>query len=1566
MVREQHLRPSLLAWLALWSVALATPLRAQEAAQATSFLPAPRTLRQHLVRANKAIEDGQFGDAVAELGALLAEEQDAADFRADLSQDFFVAPFVRATARVSLKGEARRLLGSMPEAARELYELQFGAEAKALLAEAAASGDVASLTEVTRKYFHTQAGYEATLLLGRLQLDRGHPLAAAMCFERLSQFPAATARFEPELSMLLAACWLYADHPERARDALEQLRTRFPKLTITIRGKEVNGLPEPADAQDWLATQLGNRFAGDAKAASQWVVFRGDTSRNAASAGGSPLPTFRWRSASDDPTGEALIEELQSDRLERRDPLLPSVHALAVQNVVLMRTPQRLQALDFDTGKFVWEYPWWDAAAEDVSTDNVANRGTDQLQARRDRLTQRLWKDAPYGQVSSDGKSVFMLDDLRPAIGGSPAFNPRPGGMRVPNPNQPSKHNQLVALDLRREGSLRWMVGSETGLDEPKLAGAFFLGPPLPVSGMLFVMAEVNGEIRLLALDPETGQQEWSQQLAHVDFLTIDKAPQRRLAGASPSYADGVLLCPTSAGAVIAVEVATRSLLWGYQYKPPPQPRGFGFARSFPQTSVSSTGTWQDASVTIDNGLALVAPIDANQIFCLDLQFPEGKPRWSRPRDKEIAEAVYVACIHDGKAIIVNKHSVAAISMENDGGAVWEKPIELDRNAGEMPSGRGFRSGSEYYLPTTRSRLLKIDLDKGTIAASLQTESPLGNLICYQDQLVSHSAGSVACFYQIEPLRERVAERLKDSPDDPWALARQGELFLHDGDNTKALASLRRAFEVDPEDDSVQSLLVETYLTALRQDFASHQAMAGEIEALIDLPDQKTEYLQLIASGYHQTGKLLEALEAYAKLVDVQQAGQSGDEATRAFLVKVEQDRSVRLDRWVRARLHELADSDDPAVAARLEELIQARATSTAERTATQLERDVACFGFHEASRPLLFSLCDRLVDSKRFLTAEQLLQPLRDHPDLPTSGAATARLAKLYLAATEYELAATLFRELGGRFADVACATGKSGQQLFEEAQSHAFLETEFQRSRDWPWGKVTSSEQNAQTNQSLARLISIPVEHTGINARGAITVGFNRRFNTLTVRDKSGRELLKSTVERPQANGQDRAQFLGHQGFIFFGSDLIAVDTLASSLGKSQPVEPVRWRQNIAPPVGDWKPEPARSVPFDAQAVRVRRNFDVNSGRAICSMGPVNEQGVFYQRLKKLVCADPSTGEPIWSRTDLPAGATIFGDREYLFVVADDTDQAIVLRASDGTKLGERQLPAAANRWTFHGRHVLAWEEQGERYRVYLRDIWSETDIWAEEVGPLTAGKVTMDGNIAMLQRNGRFFLRSLSTDQVLIRRRLEADPQLTNLRVIRSGDRYLVFAGTVLPENDARELQSPHIENAPLVTARLYAFDAATGQISWQVPAVIDRFGFPRWQPTDSPAIWFIRQVNVKQTLGSSNRQQSGLLCLDRRTGRIIYEKDNIPIQPNEFNITTDSSRRTSTVNLQSQAHTVQFTDEPTPPAPPAQTGAASSLTLLDNRLTDVAGSVFKALERQTPGADPFGADPFGDPE
>ncbi len=169
-------------------------------------------------------------------------------------------------------------------------------------------------------------------------------------------------------------------------------------------------------------------------------------------------------------------------------------------------------------------------------------------------------------------------------------------------------------------------------------ADTFFLGPPLPLRGQLYVMAEVKDEMRLLALDATTGKLLWSQQLAMVES-NITQDPVRRLAGVSPSYSDGVLICPTGAGCVVAVDLATRSLLWGYIYPHPAEATVNGrrgrmntLQNAFYNNSNGPVPRWLDGTATIVNGRVLLTPAEADALYCLNLA--DGKPVWAAAKPR--------------------------------------------------------------------------------------------------------------------------------------------------------------------------------------------------------------------------------------------------------------------------------------------------------------------------------------------------------------------------------------------------------------------------------------------------------------------------------------------------------------------------------------------------------------------------------------------------------------------------------------------------------------------------------------------------------------------------------------------------------------------------------------------------------------------------------------------------------------------------------------------------------------------------------------------------------------------
>ena len=852
-----------------------------------AFLPVDREVTRQWEKAKSLVEQGNFSDAATLLDEIL-----------ERGEDYFFKPDASKSTYRSLKTEAERLVGNLPIEGRKAYELQFGARAQQLLNAAAQAGDIHQLQEIARRYFHTPAGYQATLLLGRYQLDHDRPLAAALCLERLEDTPTAANTFEPSLSLLLANAWARAGMPSRASETLVNLKNKDPHAIVRIGGKSHELFAEDRDALAWLEDKVSTPPVVSAAELQQWAIYRGNPARNAESAGGIPLLNPRWRvPITIHPTLERVLLDIRKYYLDQNTSVLPAMQPLAVDNLVLMRTAHDMFAVDFDSGKRVWPICSSGQATPEQLLGNQASSGSGTFDPQHSPgLTERFWEDATYGVMASDGERVFLIDDLDvlPNSSANDVMNAQFGGggfrgrFVVPNNvnpirggrffvTDPKRWNTLAAHELRTQGKLKWRVGGLTGEDEPKLAEAFFLAAPLPMQGNLYVLAEIKGEIRLCVLSANTGHLEWSQQIAMV-AQDVQLDPFRRVAGCSPSYADGVLVCPTSAGAIVAIDIARRTLLWGYQYATDPTiSRNFLILRGGNWQFNGNVPTvspehWADATVTIAQGSVLVTPLESNQLHCLNLL--DGTSKWKTTNQR--GDGLYVAGVHQGKALIVGKNNLLTAINLADGKQVWRttnvsaanpQVRGADAGAVAMPSGRGYLSGDDYFLPLTSAEVVRVDLKTGKIAdrAHSRHDTIPGNLICYRGEVVSQGVDYLETFYQQEPLKERIAKTLGEKPDDPWALAHRGEMALEGGDLEQAISDSRRAYKGDSSPFN-RDLLIECLSAGLAKDFNHYRDALKDLEDLVKLDRERAIFLRLLAAGLQKSGETLGALDAYRKL----------------------------------------------------------------------------------------------------------------------------------------------------------------------------------------------------------------------------------------------------------------------------------------------------------------------------------------------------------------------------------------------------------------------------------------------------------------------------------------------------------------------------------------------------------------------------------------------------------------------------------------------------------------------------------------------------------------------------
>ncbi|HHK41689.1 MAG TPA: tetratricopeptide repeat protein, partial [Planctomycetaceae bacterium] len=545
----------------------------------------------------------------------------------------------------------------------------------------------------------------------------------------------------------------------------------------------------------------------------------------------------------------------------------------------------------------------------------------------------------------------------------------------------------------------------------------------------------------------------WFQQVAHVAEQTIDLDPNRRLAGATPSFDDGILVCPTSAGACVAVDLATRSLLWGYQYPAFRAPWNRYRPTPFPPMGER----WADGTVTLAQGTVLLTPVESNQLHCLDLL--TGKPRWE-PIDRD--GMLFIGGVHQGVVFLVGTDRCRGISLET-GEPAWEADLEL---GAARPSGRGFLTGRYYYLPTTSSELLQIDVLEGKVVQSVKTDLVLGNLISYRDQIISLNVDWLACYYQADPLRRLVESRLKQNPDDVWALLRHAELLIHDQRRDEALETLQRAYRLRPDDEVVRQLLVASLMQALEEDFGRYRKVARELEDLIDQPRQRLAYLRLLVDGSLEEGDWATAWKSLESLLaSVESHRGSALLGELTVLLRVDPRYKVRFDRWLAGRISEVYSQGDAATRRAIDEKVAS--TLKNARDLPSLRRLLQVYGAVPGIDEARLEMARKLAQREDGRTEAELI--ISDLVDVHASASPLLRAEALALQAELMEKsgrpreALAAVRRLQTEFGDVRLPRGAGAAEWARDTAARLLKHPGVEAN--WPEGKVVVDRSQGPT---------------------------------------------------------------------------------------------------------------------------------------------------------------------------------------------------------------------------------------------------------------------------------------------------------------------------------------------------------------------------------------------------------------------------------------------------------------------------------------------------------------------
>ena len=1358
----------------------------------------------------------------------------------------------KITRLISVKTEANRIISAFPPKGLQQYQEAYGQDAIDELEKAVRNNyDLAALSDVSQRYFHTKAGGDATVMLGSIYLERGNFLEAAYAFERLLSRP-ESADLLTGRTLFKAAVAMKRSGDPRHTELLKEVWAKFGEATknqgLTIGRKNYTAEELRAEVDRPVGAVASNTGVGE------WAMRLGNPQRNAVVEGGTPFlePSFRPLTmfhTGDDEGNNWVKGELE--RLYNRDGKarglpIPSFFPLTTPDLIIFRSYNGVYAFATrDHTVTVRGEPKLIRAGDNrwiakstVGVHQLMSVGTDGLSSDIDAKNnatnwwgQYLRMDAAgllydnplLGSLAHDGTNVFFVDDVAIPPPPVPQFDERFGGIRMGGQQQlplggelaeAVRAGKLVAVNMQT-GKIAWELGRLGGehalkSDNAPLApplprlnpeeadkttnafqlclDAVFLGPPLPLNGRLYTLIEQSGAIRLLCLDPKNlvnvpGRPEkaptlvWTQNLGRPNNgVATDSI--RRMQGAYLAASEGILVCPTNSGAVVGVDIMSRSLLWAHAYRKvnekDERPRNQQFDNmGMPIPAKLPVDKWRAAAPVVANGRVVVTAYDSNLLECIDLR--TGKVLWETPRQ---ADDLYVGGVVNDRVIVVGKKEIRAYHLT---GETDLRPKESWRAGIPNPTGHGVASKTTYFVPvrqdaagkdnTPAAEIVGINIETGAVASRATARKRnelsdlakygLGNLVVQDGVVYAQSPWEVAAYPQLEQKRAEMDRRLKDNPRDPLGLTDRGELHLDDNKLQAAIADFKEAQKNlkpdDPLERRLREKLHDAYRELLRNDFSAGEQYLKEYEALCEVPldtddpdvkvrridetaRNKRTYLYLLARGREGQGRLNEAFTHYMTLANLGEG---------KALIDMPDEPSVRMrpDVWARGRIESMIRGAKTGDARKeLEGRVQAEWEKVkGGNDLARLREFVSVFGpYFATGTEAQFKLSDLLLETNNDADAREAqgyLSGLRADGDAPAVRArATERLARMMVKLGMVEDAVGLYLQLGKDFPDVVVRDGKTGADFTTDLLTDKRLLPYLEPSR-YPMPSRVKAEARFQQ-------LGIAAGAFEIEPAGELLPMF-RRMRFVIDTTVSGNHLQwtirafdrSTSAERVRfpdiaAAGYDNSSRLagggGGIGTIPFSRGIHAsghlivahVGTWVYCLDLAEKKE--RWRINLT---GDTAPVQTMNNQGTPVAEHADGDFSAKSDDGIIfTLGKsvVHQPGyVALRTAKGLEVYEPSTRREIWKRTGLGTKTLIFGDaRHVLLVELDDNRKPTstkVLRAVDGMVEDAPDLGkalAAATSYRAFGRTALLTEGTGDEKRVLrLLDLVTGKDVWRKE---------------------------------------------------------------------------------------------------------------------------------------------------------------------------------------------------------------------------------------------------------
>lgn len=1466
------------------------------------FMQAPRPVTRLLNEGVDGIREQRYADAISALYALLIDKADElpAVFR---GQDFFTQESLVAQQSQlytdTVRRRADKLLATMPTAAREILAVQYGVTASQKLTEAVAQHDQVAIAWVARNFPHTESSYDALTLIARQRLLEGSPIAAALTFRRLLDYPVARERYGPSLLKAAAATLRQAGRVNAAAELMDLYSPMFPGGSIDLDGRQIS-----LDiADNWLEVlRNSDELSGTTSVdyvASDWTTVGGNAQRNAVAKTGMPIPSVRWaKNIHANVLEKNAIESFEQDQTRQGKLLLPKFSLRMTNNYVISKTTDdTILAIDFETGNIKWLMYSTVAPLRSSSGQRTAITSPD---VPPENIRNRVWVSDSFGHFSSDRERVFAIRE-----------KPR-GAERFA-----LQQNYLAAYSVENEGELLWTAGNAPAYGLPSdalvpdaLRDAFFLGPPLPVDQQLYCLLQARGQITLAVFDAATGELAWQQQLANTPQQTrlgINRGGQLL----TPTLTDGLIVCPTGVGAVVAVDQMTRDIRWSYVYGSSltsrPASSGLGGMMRQP-----TSGQWLDSRIIAGDGYVVVSPNSFGSLLCLDVL--DGEPKRKPISDPSL---VYPISIRDGEILVAGQRGLRWFSVDSE--KARSSPVYPDA---KLLAGRCVSLGNELLLPLAEKTIVRVDGKTGKVLESVEVGKPVGNLFAYKKNLLSINETEVVAYFTREALEESFEDGKQLSAAQ---LNRRSLLSLADDKTLDAIMLLEQSLELEPASDETRYLMAEALMQGLKSDYSRYRELAVKYENVI--PDRllKSQLMQMLALGDIDMGENSAAFTRLLELLRNQPAEEFSPTNASGESVSLSSSHRVDGDVWIASTLARAFEKSSASEKVALGKLVAQRANDIRSRVVSFRRRQLAYFAWLPPAHPFILELAEDLQQLRDYTAAEEVLQPVLLSGTRENVTAAKRLLAVLPPTEVQY---------LG--------VLGRRGRTLVQ-SQDLSLPQLEklgFPDALKWKSGQLVFTPGETQHYQP-GRLVPQITQRWG---RPPVPIALEGK--RVSIYNGLGEVVATMGYPRTPTNGwQDQLLVRSTlRGGLLILETVAEVAAFDIQRGMHSRPDDLLWRKSLTTNSASAQYSKPTAIADESRLGFWVAHRQIGGGTA-SGVGPLTASGIPIQIGERISMQNALTGETLWSRGGYRQKIQFLSNgRELAALQQTNLGQCAVeiLDARDGGQL--RKYIRAADRVPWFSSGPLS-VDTARRYDApdngvespYKLEVWNPFTDETMLSLPLEVGarcESHASRYVAIVEPAGKLHYFDLErlrenspdsreADESAARQPAPTDVEgysvfevpvsagLDSIAVEQFGTRILIVSnsrgeGSTLRANDLYAHDEPAGNNIP-VNGHIYAIDTASGQLAWSRSGEVYNMLLPRKQPRDSIYMALYRPAGNKAELAMIRLTDGSLASYRQVVANGRIESFSMALAPMEqafyVDLETQKLKFTATDDLES---------------------------------------------------------------